>query len=121
MLGVLYGGTDYTKLRPKGHTIQPTLEQIARDCKKRIKKVKDKYIYLATDEKMAVDYFAKELSECEILINNRMYFDEFYTHGETQDISSCYHNRADDKLQTSKEYLSSIFRLSKCNELIEGN
>lgn len=38
-----------------------------------------------------------------------------------KDIAACRHDRANDKLLTAKEYISSVFLLSKCNELIAGN
>lgn len=69
VLGVLYRGTDYTKLKPSGHPIQPSLEQILRDCKKRVEVEGYKYIYITTDEKRAVDFLQKELPECKILEN----------------------------------------------------
>lgn len=122
VLGVLYRGTDYTKLKPSGHPIQPSLEQILQECRRRIKAKKYEYIYITTDEKQAVDFLRKEIPECIILENKRNYFDEFYKCEEMKkDIASCRHNRENDKLLTAKEYISSVFLLSKCDELIAGN
>lgn len=122
VLGVLYRGTDYTKLKPSGHPIQPSLEQILQECKRRIKVKGYKYIYITTDEKRAVEFLQRELPECNILENRRNYFDDFYNNEEMKkDIAACRHNRENDKLLTAKEYISSVFLLSKCDELIAGN
>lgn len=121
VLGVLYRGTDYVKLRPPGHPVQPTLEQLAQECIKRIAKRGYKYIYITTDEKRAVDYFIEKFPHCQILVNKRNYFDEFYEKPTTRDIAACRHDRENDKYLTALEYLSSVYLLSRCDELVAGD
>ena len=121
VLGVLYRGTDYVKLHPPGHPVQPSLEQLAEVCRMRIKKHRYKYIYITTDERRAVNYFIAEFPECKILVNKRTYFDEFYDKPTTKDIAACRHNRDNDKYLTALEYLSSVHLLAQCDELVAGN
>lgn len=121
VIGVLYRGTDYVKFRPPGHPIQPTLQQLAEVCKARIAEQRYRYIYITTDEKRAVDYFTYKFPECEILVNKRTYFDEFYKEPTTKDIASCRHEREKDKYFTALEYISSVRLLARRDELVSGN
>lgn len=123
VLGVLMRGTDYSRKKPKGLPIQPSKEEVVEDAKKIIDQEKYKYVYLATDEYENEKYLREKLKgKAEIIINQRLYYDEFYK--ETDDlpyISSCRHDRENDRFLTSREYLSSIIILANCDYLLAGN
>ena len=57
VMGVLCRGTDYVTLRPLGHPIQPTLEQVFSLLKVKMKELRMDYIYLATEEKKIEERF----------------------------------------------------------------
>ncbi|SCY70088.1 hypothetical protein [Butyrivibrio sp. INlla14] len=122
VLGVLARGTDYTQLKPKNHPVQPSFEQIADECEKRIKKKKYKYIYIATEDKKAVEYFQERFPNCEVLVNKRKYYDNFYADGTTNlTVESFGYGRKHDRELKAVEYISSLVLLSRCDELIAGD
>lgn len=71
VLGVLVRGTDYVKIKPAGHPVQPNIDVMLSD----VKEVFNEYdaIYLATDEFAVVKKF-EETFPGKILTNNRKYF-----------------------------------------------
>ena len=118
VLGVLVRGTDYVKIKPAGHPIQPSVETVLTD----VKKIADKYeyIYLATDELAVVKKF-EEIFPKKILTNKRKYFDIINEQTESLLISQIHFERENDNFLKGLEYLSSLNLLSKCNSLIAGN
>ena len=77
VMGVLCRGTDYVTLKPLGHPIQPTLEQVFSLLKVKMKELRMDYIYLATEEKKIEERFEQEFPG-KILINKRSYYDNYY-------------------------------------------
>ncbi len=62
ILGVLCRGTDYLKLRPTGHPIQPSRDQMINKCKESLEKWKCDVIYLATEDEAIWKDFKEEFS-----------------------------------------------------------
>lgn len=120
VLGVLCRGTDYVKLEPKGHPIQPTVEQVIAEVKVEILKLNINKIYLATEEKRITARFEEEFPG-QILVNKRKYYDDLFYGNNFDLIGSVSFEREDDDKLKGLEYLSSIFLLSKCTALIAGN
>ena len=124
VLGVLCRGTDYTANKPKGHPIQPDIDDVIVLVKKKMVDLKCEWIYLATEEKEIADKFEKEFPN-QILVNKRKYFDEFHSirnnQGENARISWVHFDRENDNYYKSLEYFSSINLLSRCTALIAGN
>ncbi len=112
VLGVLIRGTDYKGAA--GHPIQPNLQRIVIEVKKREYKY-DK-IYVASDEEKNIIEL-KKIFPGKILVNKRRYYDGIDMSG-----TSINHTIAkyDDKYIRGLEYLSSIMLLSRCNALISG-
>jgi hypothetical protein len=120
-LGVLMRGTDYTRKKPSGHPVQPEKEEVLEKILEVVNRKNYKYVYLTTDERENEDFLRNKLKGiCEVLVNRREYFDDFYQ-TDIPYISSCRHERENDRMLTSMEYLSSIIILSGCEELIAGN
>jgi len=62
ILGVMIRGTDYTALKPRGHAVQPTVEQVITDVKIFDKEYKYDYIFFATeDEAIRNKFICKKL------------------------------------------------------------
>lgn len=124
VIGVLCRGTDYTANKPKGHPIQPEIEDVIELVKEKMKEYKCQYIYLATDEKKIKEQFEDSFSG-KIIENKRKYYDQFYKikdeNGSKTRISWVHFERDNDNYYKSLEYFSSINLLSKCNLLIAGN
>lgn len=119
VLGVLIRGTDYIKLKPSFHPIQPNIEDVIELCRKKMFELGCTHIYLATEEKNIYDRFNTEFPNM-ILINKRMWYDKYYS-SNINAIGEMHFNRKDDDYRKSLEYLSSINLLSKCSSLIAGN
>lgn len=121
VLGCLGRGTDYTDTKPKGHPVQPTIEELLNKCRETIKRYDYKYIYLATEEKKIADRFKLEFGESVILENKRFYFDVQYDADENMKrVSQVSFGRENDDFLKCLEYMSSINLLSKCNALVAG-
>lgn len=124
VLGVLCRGTDYTSNKPKGHPIQPPIEDVICHVRTKLQELEWEYIYLATEEKQILDQFTAAFPD-KILTNKRFYYDDFYVikerYGDLARISHVSNGRENDNYYKSLEYLSSIYILSKCDSLIAGN
>lgn len=118
VLGVLVRGTDYVKIKPAGHPVQPNIDVMLSD----VKEVFNEYdaIYLATDEFAVVKKF-EETFPGKILTNNRKYFDVINEQNKELLITQVHFDRENDNFLKGLEYLSSLNLLSKCNGLIAGN
>lgn len=120
-LGVLIRGTDYIKLKPRLHPVQPELDEIIDKIEENLKVRKQSCIYLATDEKrihkMLIEYFGKEM----IFSNTREYYDDIYRDNNLWQICEAKKERENDQYLNSLEYISSMMILSKCNGIVGGN
>lgn len=114
VLGVLARGTDYVKLRPSKHPVQPTTEQLIEKADEIMQKYGCNKIFLATEDKeIANHFFAKFGDKC--ITNTQDYVD--YKEGYLAEIKS--ENR-DDKYLRGFNYLITILILSKCDCIVAG-
>lgn len=124
VLGVLYRGTDLVYRQPKGHPIQPGIDDIINEIHTQLKALSCDYIYLATEEENVVTRFQTEFPG-KILINKRQFvgnkFQESLKGNPNSLISSVFPSSKEQRIAFGKEYLSSIVLLSSCKGLIAGN
>ena len=120
-LGLLIRGTDYTGLRPKGHPIQPDIEELIEKASEYHKEFNYSAIYVATDEKRLFDAVVEAFGSKLVRENNRSYYDEQYYQQRLEYIGQVKFNRDRDNYWKGLEYLSSIVILSHCTDLIAGN
>lgn len=117
VLGVLCRGTDYLYKKPVGELIQPDPSNVIKKVKKIVVNKKYNKIYLATEDKKVFERFKKEFGE-KLLPNFQ------YMYNENYDVSKFLCNlkvdRKDHFYHLAKEYLFSLFFLSKCNGFIGG-
>lgn len=121
ILGVICRGTDYLILKPSGHPIQPTIDEVIECCQKYM--LSDKYdgIYLATEERQIRDVFIKNFPG-KIIENKRTYYDDIFNKNSSISyIKDVHFERENDNYLKGLEYLSSIILLSRCTALIGGN
>lgn len=122
VLGVLTRGTDYVKVRPKGHPVQPGADDVIKLCEEKISELHFDYVYLATEEESVLERFNENFPGM-VIVNKRRYFDEYYKLNEENPgtlISAVNFERENDEYYKSLEYFSSINLLSKCDGLIAG-
>jgi len=118
VLGVLCRGTDYARLKPVGHPVQPEPEKVIKKAKEVMTDKQLDYIYLATEDQDIYELFRKEFGDK--LITNKQ--DRFTKRemAKEQYLYQIKHDREKDKYLLGLEYLSSMYLLSKCNSFIGG-
>ena len=119
-LGVICRGTDYVKLKPMGHPVQPTPEQVIARAKVLLDQYQLERVYLATEEYAIYEKFEKAFPGL-ILVNKRQYYDEVFNNHDMTYVYEVQFDREDDLYLKGLEYLSSLQLLSRCNVLLGGN
>lgn len=120
VLGCVVRGTDYTKLKLKGHPKQPDIDELVEKLMHFSKNGNYDYIYLATEEKRIADAIKKRFPG-KVLENRRNYFDEKYFSNKNSDmVSKVQFDRDNDDYLKMLEYMSSINLVSKCDSLVSG-
>lgn len=118
VLGVLCRGTDYLKLKPKGHPVQPDPNDVINKCKE-IATMKDcSHVFLATEDKNILESFKIAFKD------KLIYLEQERASQEQLDgnvyLASVYRNRNCDKYEMGLNYLAAIYLLSKCSCFIGG-
>lgn len=116
VLGIILRGTDYTSLRPPLHKIQPDIKDVIKKAKELYKRFHYKKIWVSTEDEDVYQIFKKEFSN--ILIDNFQYK---YKSRKNLGIAEYPHeDRKEHYYNLSREYLTSMYILSKCKYLIGG-
>lgn len=120
VLGILCRGTDYINKKPIGEQIQPNPETVIAKAKEVIKKNPSiKRIYVATEDNEIYQKFKQEFGD--ILIENSQYKYSLEDKSLNYDyLSNIKVDRKDHNYNLAKEYLLSIYILSKCRYFIGG-
>lgn len=119
VLACVLRSTDYTKLKPKGHPVQPSVEEVFAKLHEVMEIYPVDYIYLATEDFKIADAFKNEFPN-RILENKRNYFNEQFDNNDYQWVSQVHFNRENDDYLKMLEYISSINLVSKCDYLVTG-
>lgn len=114
VLGVFLRGTDYVKLSPKDHPIQPGIEIVMEDVAKAMANLGCNKIFLATEDKQIFDKFRERFGYI-VQISQQDFIE--YKDGF---LANCKVSRMNDKYLRGKEYLIAILMLSKCRFLISS-
>lgn len=120
VLGVLCRGTDYTECKPKGHPIQPDIDQVILLAEQKMQELNCEYLYLATEDGR-IDKKFRDVFHDKVLINQREYYDDAFQENQLQWIKDVHFERENDNYHKGLEYISSLVILSKCSALIGGN
>lgn len=115
-LGILARGTDYVTSKPKGHPIQPTVEQIIEKAEEVMDERNCKRIFLATEDadiyRKLKDVFGVKLAALET---------ERYRTKNNENINDLITKNDMGKVQKGREYLLSILMLTNCECIVAGN
>lgn len=120
VLGVICRGTDYIKLKPQGHPVQPNIPDVVKKTKEMTNQYGYQYIYLATEERSIHETF-EEAFPGKVLVNKRQYYDDIFNAGNHTYLYQVNFDRKDDIYLKGLEYLSSLQLLSRCDALVGGN
>lgn len=116
LIGVVVRGTDYLILRPSGHPVQPSLNQIFEQFDSILHE--EDYIYLASDEAKVVDLF-RQMYPNRIITSESMYFDDAYNK-EDPHLSAFTFDRENDRYLQGFDYFKRIYILAHCSSLVGG-
>lgn len=112
VLGILARGTDYVALRPPQHPVPPDVDMIMADADHIFTEKACNKVFVATEDKKIAEILKKHYAKA-YLTNKREFVD--YQGGYICETSI---NRENDKYLQGKEYLTTIYILSKCNCII---
>ncbi len=112
-LGVLCRGTDYIKLRPQLHPVQPTKEYMIQRTKEKLNEFNIDDIFLVTEDKNIADLFKKTFGHRVYQVDNNQVSD--YDSGY---LRNHLLKSSDPILVQWEKYFSNIFLLSKCHYML---
>lgn len=115
ILGVLCRGTDYVKLKPFRHPVQPTVEEVIEKAKEVMQKQNCNKIFLATEDEDIFKSFQKEFGS-KLIYNDQKRFKDT----ENKYLSEIHFDRKQDAYLKGLEYLTTIVLLSRCNCFVAG-
>lgn len=119
VLGVHCRGTDYAALKPSGHHIQPSSDEVIKKTREVMQEYSCPHIYLATEDKDIYDLFTKHFEKELILDNASRWSIADLPKGRSNSKRLSYTDKT-GKTQSAMEYLSQMYLLSRCNCLVCG-
>ena len=124
IMGCLCRGTDFTTVKPLGHPVQPSVEEVMDEAEQKMMDLSLEMIYLATEEERIRDMFEERFPGC-ILTNSRNYLDKMYydaiKKSDKKALEIIKDEDPDNRFRQGLSYLSSIVLLSSCDALVAGN
>lgn len=114
VLGVFLRGTDYVALKPKGHPIQPSVDEIDTEITNFIKKFRVDKIFLATEDASIFNFFKEKYGEK--IISSDYNFIENY---DGKDYLVNYKEKK-DMYEDGLNYLVKMLCLAQCDYLISS-
>lgn len=114
VLGVLARGTDYVKLKPSQHPVQPSVAELLEKAKETMQVCGCNKLFLATEDKDIADIFAKEFGD-KCVTNTQEYVE--YKDGYLSEIKA---EKKNDIYNRGLNYLITILILAKCNCIVAG-
>lgn len=115
ILGVLCRGTDYVHLKPFGHPVQPTVDEIILKIDKLSKKMAIDFIFLATEDEEILNAFKEKYA------SKLLYLDALrYTYKKDKYIAQLDEEKGVDIYKKNLDYLTTLYLLSKCDYFIGG-
>ena len=120
VVGVCCRGSDYIKLKPAYHPVQPDLQMVEKVVRRLLEKEGYTHVYLATEEQSIHDYFMSKFPG-KVLVNKRHYIGDAFKQSGADWCHQVVLGIENEPYVKGIEYLSSIYILSKCNALVGGN
>lgn len=115
VLGCIYRGTDYVRIRPANHMVQPDLDEFIEVCSQRQREWGCDFVFLATEDDDA-------LEKCKEHFKDRLlYTDQLrYRNTGSKFLAQIHNSRARDRYLRGIEYLTAIMLLAKTDYLVSG-
>lgn len=119
-LGLYLRGTDYTKLKPAGHPVQPTAVQAMKKVDEYLLKNPHKKIFLVTEDADICLEIKRKYGKIVYTINDDLYISE-YDGKNFLSMNDSINQLGISSFQRGVTYLTKIILLSKCKDIIGGN
>ena len=113
VLGVFIRGTDYVQIKPKGHYVQPSIEEVKTKIDEFMAKNTVNKIFVVTEDYSYFEYLKKEYGD--LVFSSDDYFVKNYKKDDY--LSSSFDN---DKYERGANYLIRLLLLNKCDYLISS-
>ncbi|WP_417009137.1 hypothetical protein [Bacteroides congonensis] len=111
VLGVFLRGTDYLKLKPTGHPIQPAPFEVVNKVKEYIAKYDIEHIFIVTEDQSLFELFKSKFGDIVFSIDNS-YIDS-YKEGY---VYTCLNDK--DPYEKGLTYITKLLLLNKCDYLV---
>ena len=111
VLGVKIRGTDYIKLKPKGHPKPPNIEDAVQDVKKMYLKNKYDWIFFASEDEKIKERFINEFKNKIKYLNSKQKIN-YTNYYFVKNKNVC------GNVEYSKNYVMNIYILSKCIDIV---
>ena len=111
-VGVLCRGTDYVSLKPKGHPIQPSVDEVAAVIDKFLEE-EDSRIFLVTEDSKIKAAISEQYKGKIITIDEDVVFEKYHEGKMLADSIG-----GQDKIRVASVYLIKILCLARCKRLI---
>ncbi len=120
-IGLLLRGTDYQKLMPKGHAIQPNINDVVREIDFYLKNTNARKIFLVTEDYSILNSMIKIYGKKIIKLKSDYHIKDY----QGKNVLALEPNSLEQLGSTPKErgaqYLTKLILLSRCEYLIVGN
>lgn len=116
VIGVFVRGTDYVRLRPYRHTVQPDPKVVLADVRKAVREKRFERVFLVTEDRAVYEMFHREFGERLLTVSS-----EFvdYNGGYIGDCRKPESHEGDYR-RRGEEYLTAILLLAQCSHSIES-
>ena len=113
-IGCLVRGTDYVSCKPKGHPIQPSINEIIEQLEIFVKKYNTS-IFLVTEDLKIKEELISHFGNRIVFVDNDI---QLSTYKENKLLASTV--KGEDIVKTGQIYLEKLILLSKCKYLVAG-
>ena len=114
VLGVSSRQTDFVVQKPKGHSIQPTIEELIETTKKYYKEWNADIIFLKAEDSQTINAFRKEFRNILVTIEKM----EISNYDGSKNVAGWGFERPNDAYLRGVEYLTEVAILSRCDFLV---
>lgn len=113
VLGVAIRGTDYIRLKPPGHPVQPNVDVAVRDAEKLMQQYNCNKIFVNTEDSNIANYFKLYFKEKYIWNDRKLvHYSDGYIVDNMRNDKFC------DQVQSGREYLITQLMLNKTDHLL---
>ena len=119
VLGVYCRGTDYKKMKPSFHPIQPEVEDVIEYVRTALADWDCSHIFLTTDERKTYELFEAAYPG-RVLRSTGMFYDDAQADYSSQYVGLTKFDRANDVYLKGLEYLTSVMIFARCTSAVMG-